>query len=112
MLRDLDISICLYLLGEVPKQFLSLFLVLYSTYANCFNMSPEGHVGGSNLYTLSYCEVEVGSYSICCILLGLSNSKVQVQFDLVIIILHLYKYVVCFYFIILDLAAETVDGMI
>jgi hypothetical protein len=109
MISDPDILICLYLLGEVPKQFLSSFLILSGAYGNCFDISPQGHMGSSNLCKLSCREVEVGSCSICYVLLGLSDCEVQVWFDLVIIILYLHKDVVCFCFITLDLAAETVD---
>jgi hypothetical protein len=109
MISNLDIFIYLYLLGEVLKEFLSSFLILSSAYGNHFDMSPQGYVGSGNLCKLCCCEVKVGSYSICCMLLGLSNSKVQVQFDLAIIILYLHKDMVCFCFITLDLATETVD---
>jgi hypothetical protein len=109
MISDPDISTCLHLLGKVLKQFLSSFFILSSAYGNCFNMPPQGHVGSGNLCKLSCCEVEVGSYSICCVLLGLSNGMVQVQFNLAIIISYLNKDVVSFCFITLDMAAETVD---
>jgi hypothetical protein len=109
MISNPDVLICLYLLGEVPKQFLSSFLILSSAYSNCCDMSPQGHVGGSNLCKLSCREVEVGSYSICYMLLGLSNGEVQVRLDLAIIILYLHKHAVCFCCITLDLAVETVD---
>jgi hypothetical protein len=78
MISDPDILICLHLLGEVLKQLLSLFLILSITYGNHFDMSPQGYVGGSNLGKLSYCKVKVGSYSICYMLLGLSDCEVQV----------------------------------
>jgi hypothetical protein len=109
IISDPDILICLHLLGKVLKQFLSSFLVLSGAYGNRFDMSPQGHVGGGNLCKLCCCEVEVASYSICCMLLGLSDGEVQVRFDLVIIVLHLHKDAVCFCFLALDLAAETVD---
>jgi hypothetical protein len=109
MISNLDVLICLYLLGKVPKQLLSSFLILSSAYSNCCDMSPQGHVGSSNLCKLSCHEVEVGSYSICCMLLGLSNSEVQVRLDLAIIILYLHKHAVCFCWITLDLAVEAVD---
>jgi hypothetical protein len=78
MISDLDILIYLYLLGKVLEQLLSSFLILQSAYGNHFNMSPQGHMGSGNLCKLSYHEVEVGSCSICYMLLGLSNSKVQI----------------------------------
>jgi hypothetical protein len=109
MISDPDILICLHLLGEVPKQFLSSFLMLSSAYGNRVDMSPQGHVGGGNLCKLSCHEVEVGSCSVCYMLLGVSDGEVQVRFDLVIIILHLHQDVVCFCIIALDLAAETID---
>jgi hypothetical protein len=51
----------------------------------------------------------MGSGSICCILLGLGDSKVQIHFDLMIIILYLHKDPVCLCLIALDLAVEAVD---
>jgi hypothetical protein len=72
MISNPDILIYLYLLGKVPKQFLSLFHILGGAYGNHFDMPPQGHVGSGNLCKLSCYEVKVGSYSICCILLGLS----------------------------------------
>jgi hypothetical protein len=109
MISDPDVLICLHLLSEVPKQFLSSFLILSGAYGNCFDVSPQGHVGGGNLCKLSCRDVEVGSCSICWVLLGLSDGEVQVPFDHVIIVLHLHKHAVCFCFVALDLAAETVD---
>jgi hypothetical protein len=109
MISDPDILICLHLLGEVLKQFLSSVLILSSAYSNHFDISPQGHMGSGNLCKLSCHEVEVGACSICCILLGLSNGEVQIQFNLAIIILHLHKDAVCFCFITLDLAVETID---
>jgi hypothetical protein len=109
MVSDPDILICLHLLGEVPKQFLSSFLILSSAYSDHFDMSPQGYVGSGNLCKLSCYEVEVVSCSICCMLLGLSNGDIQVQFNLVIIIFYLYEDAVCFCLITLDLAAETID---
>jgi hypothetical protein len=88
---------------------LSSFLVLSSAYGNHFDMSPQGNVGSGNLCELSCCEVEVGSCSICCMLLGLGNSEVHICFDLAVIILHLHQDMVYFHFVALDLAAEAVD---
>jgi hypothetical protein len=76
MISDPDGLICLHLLGEVSKQFLSSFLVLSGAYGNRFDVSPQGYVGGGNLCKLSCREVEVGSCSICCMPLGLSDSEV------------------------------------
>jgi hypothetical protein len=109
MISNPDVLICLHLLGKVPKQFLSSFLILSSTYGNHFAISPQGHVGGGNLCKLSCYEVEVGPCGICCMLLALSDSEVEVCFDLMIIILYLHKDIVCFCFVTLDLAVEAID---
>jgi hypothetical protein len=109
MISDPDILICLHLLCKVLKQLLSSFLIFSRTDSNHFDISPQGHVGSSNLCKLSCCEVEVGLCSICCMLLGLGNSKVQIRLNLTIIILHLHKDLVCFCFIAFDLAAEAID---
>jgi hypothetical protein len=66
-------------------------------------------MSGSNLCKLSCREVKVGSCSICCMLLHLSDCEVYIRFDLVIIVLHLHKYAVYFCFITLDLAVKTID---
>jgi hypothetical protein len=66
-------------------------------------------VGSGNLCQLGCCEVEVGSCSIYCMLLGLGDSEVQICLDLMIIVLHLHKDLVCFCFVALDLAVEAID---
>jgi hypothetical protein len=73
MVSNPEVLICHHLLGEFLKQCLSSFLILSGAYGNYFAMSPQGHVGGGNLCKLSYCDVEVGSCHICCMLLGLSD---------------------------------------
>jgi hypothetical protein len=66
-------------------------------------------MGGSNLHKLTCCEVEVGSCSICWILLTLGNSEVQIHLNLTIIVLYLHKDPVCLCFITLDLTVEAID---
>jgi hypothetical protein len=75
---DPNILVGFPLSGKVMKQSLPPFFICSIAHGDCLDVSPQGHMGGSNLHELNSSEVEVCSCGVSSMLLCLGNGVVEV----------------------------------